>query len=77
MAFKPGQYIRHTKYGCGTILSRDDERTTVDFDTAGVKMFVTAMASFEAAEGQSPKKKRSTVRRSTKVAATKPAAPPQ
>ncbi len=76
MAFKPGQYVKHAKYGCGTILTRDDERTTVDFDTAGVKIFVTAIAAFEAAEGQAPRKKRATARRSTKVVPPKSPVPP-
>ena len=58
MTFKVGQYVRHTKYGNGIIVERDDDRTTVDFDTAGVRKFVTAMASFEIAEGEAPKKKR-------------------
>ena len=59
MAFKVGQYIRHAKYGNGIIVGRDEDRTTVDFDTAGLKKFVTAIASFEIAEGEAPKKKRS------------------
>ena len=67
MDFKAGQYVRHAKYGCGTILTRDPDRTTVDFDTAGVKMFVTTMAAFEVAEGEQPKKKRSGSRRAAKV----------
>lgn len=58
MSLKAGQYIRHAKYGLGTIVTRDEERTTVDFDTAGVKIFVTSLATFEPAEGQSPRKKR-------------------
>jgi hypothetical protein len=66
MNFKPGQYVRHAKYGCGTIVARDADRTTVDFDTAGVKLFVTSLAAFEAAEGVAPKKAR-TVRRRAKV----------
>ena len=67
MNLKPGQYIRHSKYGCGTIVTRDSERTTVDFDTAGMKMFVTALAAFEMAEGQPPVKKRAAVRRRVKA----------
>ncbi len=70
MNLKPGQYIRHAKYGCGTIVTRDNERTTVDFDTAGMKMFVTAMAAFEMAEGEPPIKKRPTTRRRAKATAT-------
>jgi len=68
MNLKPGQYIRHAKYGCGTIVTRDNDRTTVDFDTAGTKMFVTALAAFEMAEGQAPAKKRTAARRRVKAA---------
>lgn len=68
MEFKAGQYVRHAKYGCGTILFRDDDRTTVDFDTFGVKKFVTSLAAFEAAEGAPPAKRRSSGRRKAKVA---------
>jgi hypothetical protein len=67
MNFKAGQYIRHSKYGNGTIIERDDDRTVVDFDIAGMKKFVTSLASFEVAEGEAPKKKR-TARRRTKAA---------
>jgi hypothetical protein len=69
MNFKAGQYIRHAKYGCGTIVERDEDRTTVDFDTAGVRKFVTSLAAFEVAEGEAPKKKRTTTRRRTKAVA--------
>ncbi len=68
MLLKAGQYIRHAKYGLGTIVTRDEDRTTVDFDTAGVKIFVTTLATFEPAEGQAPRKKRSNGR-SRKAAA--------
>jgi len=69
MTLKPGQYVRHSKYGCGTVVARDSERTTVDFDTAGMKLFVTAIAAFEMAEGQPPAKKRPAARRRAKAAA--------
>jgi len=68
MNFKPGQYVRHSKYGCGTIVTRDDDRTQVDFDTAGLKLFVTSLAAFEAAEGEAPKKKRPSAKRRVKAA---------
>ena len=67
MTFKAGQYIRHSKYGLGTIVERDEDRTTVEFDTAGVRKFVTSIAAFEVAEGEAPKKKRATARRRTKA----------
>ncbi|MGH9468961.1 MAG: hypothetical protein ACRD1N_01300 [Terriglobia bacterium] len=69
MTLKSGQYIRHAKYGCGTIVERDEERTTVDFDTAGLKKFVTSIAVFEIAEGEAPKKRRASPRRRAKAAA--------
>src|SRR5579884_3908433 len=56
MTFKTGQYVRHAKYGCGTIVERDEDRTVVDFDTAGLKKFVTSIAVFEIAEGGLPKR---------------------
>ena len=65
MTFKAGQYVHHTKYGNGIIVERDEDRTTVDFDTAGLKKFVTSIANFEMAEGEAPKRKR-TVRRKAK-----------
>jgi hypothetical protein len=67
MSLKTGQYIRHSKYGCGTIVERDEDRTLVDFDTAGLKKFVTSIACFEIAEGEAPKKKRSSARRRAKT----------
>lgn len=73
MVLKPGQYIRHAQYGFGTIVARDDERTTVDFDTAGVKKFVTSIATFEVAEGEPPKRKRAGSRRAGKSTARKSA----
>ena len=69
MNLKAGQYIRHSKYGCGTIVERDDDRTTVDFDTFGVRKFVTALAAFEVEQGEAPKKKRVVAKRRAKGAA--------
>jgi hypothetical protein len=67
MNLKAGQYIRHSKYGCGTIVERDDDRTTVDFDTFGVRKFVTSLAAIEVAQGEAPKKKRVTTKRRAKA----------
>ena len=63
MKLKSGQYIRHSKYGCGTIIERTDERTTVDFDSAGMKKFLTSLAVFEIAEGEPPVRKKVSVAR--------------
>lgn len=68
MAFKTGQYVKHSKYGNGTIVELDEDRTTVDFDTAGMKKFVTSLAAFEIAEGEAPRKKRAAAKRRSKVA---------
>jgi len=69
MTFKAGQYVRHSKYGNGTIVERDEDRTTVDFDAFGVKKFVTSLAAFEVAEGVAPKRKRAGGKRRAKAAA--------
>ena len=76
MNFKAGQYVHHTKYGNGTIVERTEDRTTVDFDTAGVRKFVTSLAAFEVAEGEAPKRRRASSRRRTKVADIAPKAVP-
>ncbi len=75
MDLKAGQHIRHSKYGSGTIVSRDDHRTVVDFEDAGMKKFVTAIAVFERLEGEAPPKKRTSGKRKAAAkAAVKPAA---
>jgi hypothetical protein len=63
-----GQYIKHAQYGCGVIVKRDSERTTIDFDTHGPKLFVTSLMSVELAEGVPPKR-----RRAKRVKVEKPA----
>ncbi len=42
-----GQYIRHQQYGLGVVKESDSERTTIDFDSFGVKKFVTGLMSAE------------------------------
>lgn len=70
MNMKPGQFVRHTHYGLGTVVACDDDRTTVDFDEAGLKKFVTSIASFEIVEGENPRKKKpGSSKRRAKVAA--------
>jgi hypothetical protein len=62
-----GQYIRHFQYGCGVIVKRDSERTTIDFDEHGLKIFVTNLMTIEPADGVPPKR-----RRTKRVKPTKP-----
>jgi hypothetical protein len=64
-----GQYIKHFQYGCGVIVKRDVERTTIDFDAHGIKIFVTSLMAIEPAEGVPPKR-----RRAKRVKAVQPAA---
>lgn len=56
--FDAGQYVKHLQYGCGVIVKQDSERTTIDFDSYGIKIFVTSLISIEAAEGVPPKRRR-------------------
>jgi len=51
-----GQYIKHFQYGCGVITESNSDRTTIDFDTHGIKKFVTSLMIVEPAEGVPPKR---------------------
>lgn len=42
-----GQQIKHEQYGLGTVTESDAERTAVDFDDHGRKLFVTSLMSAE------------------------------
>lgn len=64
-----GQYIKHFQYGCGVITHCNPERTTIDFDTHGVKLFVTSMMVVEPADGVPPKRRRA---KRTKAVAAAP-----
>ena len=46
-AMQEGQTIRHEVYGLGVVMSSDQDRTTVDFDDHGTKLFVTSMMTAE------------------------------
>jgi hypothetical protein len=70
-ALAEGLYIKHFQYGCGVVTQSDTERTTIDFDTHGLKKFVTGIMVVEPAEGTPPKRSKSSHR---KKAAAAPAA---
>ena len=53
-----GQYIKHFQYGCGVVTQSNAERTTIDFDTHGIKLFVTDLMVVEPADGVPPKRRR-------------------
>ena len=42
-----GQTIKHEVYGLGIVTASDAERTTVDFDDHGPKLFVTSIMTAE------------------------------
>lgn len=65
-----GQYIKHFQYGCGVIVKRDSDRTTIDFDTHGLKIFVTSLMTIEPAEGVPPKRRRAKRPKAVKLAPT-------
>jgi hypothetical protein len=62
-----GQYIKHFQYGCGVITESDSNRTTIDFDTHGMKKFVTGLMVVELAEGAPPKRRRAKPAKATKT----------
>jgi len=62
-ALAEGLYIKHFQYGCGVVTQSDTERTTIDFDTHGIKKFVTGIMVVEPAEGTPPKRSKSSHRK--------------
>jgi predicted ATPase len=42
-----GQTIKHEQYGLGTVTESNHDRTTIDFDSHGVKKFVTSIWTAE------------------------------
>ncbi len=57
MKLKPGQYVRHSKYGWGSILECNRDQTMVYFRTVGVRKFTTSLATFAVVQGEASKKK--------------------
>lgn len=53
-----GQYIKHFQYGLGVVIESDEERTSIEFNDHGPKLFVTSIMVVEIAEGEPPKRKR-------------------
>jgi hypothetical protein len=75
-AMQEGQTIKHEVYGLGIVTSSDQERTAVDFDDHGPKLFVTSIMTAELI-GEAPATPPKTKRRrkaSTAAKAAKKAA---
>ena len=76
-----GQTIKHGTYGLGIVTASDAERTTIDFDDHGPKLFVTSMMTAELI-GEAPatppktrrRRKASTAAKAAKKAAAAAAA---
>ena len=58
MKLKTGQYVRHSKFGWGTILERDPRFTTVYFTRIGVTKRIEAPAVFQVVEDEAAFKRR-------------------
>jgi hypothetical protein len=69
--YSQGAQIEHLKFGLGTVLSSNDERTVIKFDDHGEKKFVTpmVMTSLKKSDRQPPAEKRATRARKPKAAA--------
>ena len=42
-----GQQIKHSQYGLGVVTESDSERTLIEFDDHGRKLFVTSLMTAE------------------------------
>ncbi len=56
MKLRAGQYVRHSKFGWGTILEDDGKRTMVYFRNVGIKKFPASRDTFALIAGQADKK---------------------
>jgi len=65
-----GQTVKHELFGLGIVTASDPERTTVDFDDHGPKLFVTSMFTAELI-GEAPATPPKTKRRRKASAAAK------
>ena len=45
--FDEGVNVKHGQYGLGTIVTSDEDRTTIDFVEHGTKKFVTSLVVLE------------------------------
>ena len=44
---REGQKIKHEQYGMGVVTASDTERTSIDFEDHGPKLFVTSLMTAE------------------------------
>ena len=55
-AFSPRDRIEHSVYGLGTIAEINERHTTIDFDEAGNKKFMTSMVELSFSSTPAPVK---------------------
>ena len=48
--------VNHSEYGLGKVIEVGDRITTISFDTAGVRKFLTAMMRLERSDSPNPPK---------------------
>jgi len=58
MKLTHGQYVRHSKFGWGTILERDEHHTLVFFYSVGVRKLAESEAVFQVVEDRVALKRR-------------------
>ncbi len=54
-AFVPKDRVDHSVYGLGTVVTVNERHTTIMFDAAGVKKFMTAMVELTRSDTPAPK----------------------
>jgi hypothetical protein len=72
--FAVNDRVSHADYGLGKIIEVDARITTINFDTAGVRKFLTAMMRLERSDSPNPPKP-SRARAKTAKAPKEPKAP--
>jgi hypothetical protein len=72
---KESQYLRHEKYGLGTVSKSNPDRTTIDFYDHGVKKFATELLVADLLPGKAPARPAPPGKRTKKAAARKAATP--
>lgn len=55
-AFAVADRVQHSEYGLGKIVAVDARYTTIDFDGAGVKKFVTELVRLTRSDAPAPTK---------------------
>jgi hypothetical protein len=56
LAFSPQDRIDHSVYGLGTIAEVNERHTTIDFDEAGIKKFMSSMVELSSSSTPAPEK---------------------